>query len=63
MELSRGMQLKEDDKKDYVLKINRNIYGQKQAGWVWYKYLLNKLTTEVGFTSQRLMKESSIEAG
>jgi hypothetical protein len=27
------------DPKDYVLQINRNIYGQKQAGRVWNKYL------------------------
>ena len=43
------------DPNDYVLKIHRNIYGQKQAGRVWYKYLRNKLVNEVGF------KQSSID--
>ena len=35
--------------KDYVLKIHRNIYGQKQAGRVWNQYLVRKLVKELGF--------------
>ena len=27
------------DRKDVVLKLHRNLYGQKQAGSVWYEYL------------------------
>ncbi len=34
---------------DYVLQIHRNIYGQKQAGRVWNKYLVKKLKG-IGFT-------------
>jgi Reverse transcriptase (RNA-dependent DNA polymerase) len=39
---------------DYVLKIHRNIYGQKQAGRVWNKYLVSKLV-KLG------LKQSSVD--
>ena len=28
---------------DYALKLERNLYGQKQAGRIWYQYLTSKL--------------------
>jgi hypothetical protein len=40
--------------KDYVLKIHRNIYGQKQAGRVWNKYLSRKLTEVLGFKQSKV---------
>ena len=40
---------KDDNPKDYVLKLNKNVYGQKQAGRVWNKYLVNELVNEIGF--------------
>ena len=49
MKVSRGMEIEGKNKEDYVLKLYRNIYGQKQAGRVWYKYLTRKLIDEVGF--------------
>jgi hypothetical protein len=50
MEIPRGVKLSDgDDPKDFVLKLNRNVYGQKQAGRVWNKYLVDKLVNEVGF--------------
>jgi hypothetical protein len=50
MEIPRGVRLSDgDDPKDFVLKLNRNVYGQKQAGRVWNKYLVDKLVNEVGF--------------
>ena len=50
MECPRGFQIKDvGDPKEYVLKLHRNVYGQKQAGRVWYQYLTNKLVKEVGF--------------
>jgi len=33
---------------NYVLKIHKNIYGQKQAGRVWNKHLVSKLKS-IGF--------------
>jgi hypothetical protein len=50
IEIPRGVKLSDgDDPKDFVLKLNRNVYGQKQAGRVWNKYLVDKLVNEVGF--------------
>ena len=49
MKIPRGMEIKGRNKDNYVLKLHRNIYGQKQAGRVWYKYLTCKLIDEVGF--------------
>ncbi len=37
MELMDGL-----NPNDYVLKIHRNIYGQKQAGQVWNQNLVKK---------------------
>ena len=53
MKLPKGLKLVNDEK-DYVLKVKRNVYGQKQAGRVWNKYLVDKLTNEVGFTQSEV---------
>ncbi len=45
-----------DKTKSYVLKVHRNIYRQTQAGRVWNKYLVNKLTKEVGFVQSNVDK-------
>jgi hypothetical protein len=47
MKLSAGfsievLNLTEKSKKDYVLKLVKNLYGQKQAGRVWYQHLRKK---------------------
>ena len=49
MEIANGMEIKGKDKNQYVLMIHKNIYGQKQVGRVWHKYLTDKLMSEVGF--------------
>jgi hypothetical protein len=48
--IPKGFDMEGGDTKNFVLKVHRNIYGQKQAGRVWNKYLTNKLVKEVGFT-------------
>jgi hypothetical protein len=35
------------------LKLEKNIYGQKQAGCVWNPFLMNKLTS-IGFTTLQI---------
>ncbi len=35
MELPQGIQVSEEDLKNYVLKLLKNIYSQKQVGRVW----------------------------
>ena len=49
MELPQGIETKNRNSKDHVLKLLQNIYGQKQAGRVWNHHLTAKLL-EVGFT-------------
>ena len=39
---------------EQVLKIHRNIYGQKQAGRVWFQYLKHKLINELKFTQSKI---------
>ncbi len=48
MDLPQGIRISEGESKDYVLKLLTNIYGQKQAGWVWNEFLVNKQQT-IGF--------------
>ena len=38
-----GFEVEGGKKGDYVLKLHKNVYGQKQAGRVWYRYLTQKL--------------------
>ncbi len=50
MELPQGIQTKNGNSRDHVLKLLRNIYGQKQAGRVWNSFLVEKLTS-LGYTA------------
>ena len=49
MELPQGIQTKTGNSKDHVLKLLKNIYGQKQAGRVWNS-CVDKLTS-LGYTA------------
>ena len=46
MKLPKGFEVKGDE--EYVLKLNKNLYGMKQAGRAWNKYLVERLL-RVGF--------------
>jgi hypothetical protein len=48
MELPQGIQTKHGNSKEHVLKLEKNIYGQKQAGHMWNSFLVDKLTS-IGF--------------
>ncbi len=48
MELPQGIKTVEGNSKDHVLKLLKNIYGQKQAGCVWNEYLVERLNS-IGF--------------
>ena len=43
-----------DNKKYYVMKVLNNISGKKQAGKVWYDYLIIGLTKRLNFTQSRI---------
>ena len=49
MEIPQGIQVATGKSKDQVLKLLKNLYGQKQAGRVWNSFLVDKLTS-LGFT-------------
>jgi hypothetical protein len=50
MELPQGIQTKYGNSKDHVLKLEKNTYGQKQAGRMWNSFLVDKLTS-IGLTT------------
>jgi Reverse transcriptase (RNA-dependent DNA polymerase)/GAG-pre-integrase domain len=50
MEIPAGFAIKGSNNKKHVLKLVQNLYGQKQAGRVWYKYLSDGLCTKLKFT-------------
>jgi hypothetical protein len=52
MKVPKGFQFDSDNPDDYVLKIKKNYYGQKQAGRVWNTHLTHKLI-EAGFTQSK----------
>jgi hypothetical protein len=53
MKLPQGIQVADGDSMDYVLKLLKNIYGQKQAGRVWNEYLVEKLIS-LGYKSSMI---------
>jgi hypothetical protein len=45
LELPQGIQAAHVNSKDHVLKLEKNIYRQKQTGCVWNSFLVDKLTS------------------
>ena len=45
--------LTDEDRKKYVLKLEKNLYGQKQAGRVWYQHLKKNLL-KLGFKASNI---------
>ena len=55
MNIPKGFTLKGmPDSNEYVLKLHRNVYGQKQAGRVWNQYLVDKLINELHFKQSKI---------
>ena len=53
MSIPAGVTIEGKNPKDYVLKCNKNIYGQRQAGRVLNRYLIGKLK-KIGFRQSRI---------
>jgi hypothetical protein len=45
MELPQVIKTATGNSNDHVLKLLKNIYGQKQVGRVWNSFLVDKLTS------------------
>jgi hypothetical protein len=50
MELPQGIQTKNRNSKDHLLKLEKNIHGQKQSGHVCNSFLVDKLIS-IGFAT------------
>ena len=53
MNIPAGVAVEGKDPKEYVLRCNKNIYGQRQAGRVWNKFLIDKLK-KIGFQQSKI---------
>jgi hypothetical protein len=45
MDLLQGIKTATGNSKDHILKLLKNMYGQKQTGGVWNSFLVDKLTS------------------
>jgi hypothetical protein len=43
MKIPKGFNIENGNSKEYVLSVQKNLYGQKQAGRVWNQHLIEKL--------------------
>lgn len=56
MKIPAGVNLgQHKNPKDYVFKLHKNLYGQKNAGRVWNDYLVDKLL-KIGFKQSKIDK-------
>jgi len=53
MKIPKGFQIPGEKPGEYVLKIEKNIYGGKQAGRVWNKHLVSRLES-IGFHQSKI---------
>jgi hypothetical protein len=54
MQILRGLEVEAGNTRDFVLQLHRNVYGQKQAGRVWNKYLTDILVNKVKFQQSKV---------
>jgi Reverse transcriptase (RNA-dependent DNA polymerase) len=54
IQLASGFSVKDKDSKQWALKLHQNLYGQKQAGQAWNKYLMDKLFKKLGFKQSQV---------
>jgi Reverse transcriptase (RNA-dependent DNA polymerase) len=61
VEVSKGCSVLNHNNQQYVLKLINNIYGQLQTGKVWNDFLINGLTTKVGFQTEQERPQPTLE--
>ena len=49
LKIPAGFEVEGGKKGNYYLKLHKNVYGKKQAGRVWYKYMTENITEKLGF--------------
>ena len=54
LKVPAGFQVKDGENNNYSLKLQRNVYSQKQDGRVWYKYIIKKLLLELRLTKSEI---------
>jgi Reverse transcriptase (RNA-dependent DNA polymerase) len=54
IEIPKGCNIGKYDPKDWVLQVLNNIYGQCQAGKVWFDYLTKGLVDKLGFKQSKI---------
>jgi hypothetical protein len=57
-----GKTITDQDRKDYILKLEKNLYGQKQAGRVCYLHLRKNLL-KLGFKPSQHDENASFTMG
>jgi hypothetical protein len=53
MKIPKGFEVDTGQTEEWVLKLKKNLYGQKQAGRVWNKHLVSKLKS-IGFIQSQV---------
>jgi len=53
VKVPKGVEVENGRCEDYVMKVNKNVYGTHQAGRVWNKHLVAKLES-IGFTQSKI---------
>jgi len=53
VKVPKGVVIEDGRREDYVLKVNKNVYGTHQAGRVWNHFLVDKLKS-IGFTQSKI---------
>ena len=61
MELPSGIEIKGEDKRDYVLELLKIIYGLCQASHNWFLKLKGALVNDRGFVSSKMINVYSTE--
>jgi Reverse transcriptase (RNA-dependent DNA polymerase) len=53
VKIPKGFDIEDGKREDYVMKVNKNVYGTHQAGRVWNKHLVSKLE-KAGFEQSKI---------
>ena len=53
VKVPKGVEVESGKREDYVMKVNKNVYGTHQAGRVWNQHLVKRLKA-IGFTQSKI---------